>query len=238
MIEKLGIPILQKVKDHFQIKEENINKNRKLVFESQIELRKFAQKLNEGKDIIFNSSKAATPGELNAVLIITGLTQKIIAKYTEDINPKIIEKAYRFLIAEVGQYNLDTLEKDYQEEFVSSKKTDFLSETLLIWLINQNPAFEKYRELFSDEILKTESNYPVHFEHLKEFFKTQPSVDSKNLDFISFLLEPMLKFPNSIFDQLNFIKEHWKELIDDYLLLLLQGIGFLKEEFAKWKAKS
>ncbi|MEA2096628.1 MAG: alpha-amylase family glycosyl hydrolase, partial [Candidatus Cloacimonadota bacterium] len=40
----------------------------------------------------------------------------------------------------------------------------------------------------------------------------------------------MLKFPNSIFDQLNFIKEYWKEFIGDELLLLLQGIGFLKEE--------
>jgi len=230
MNEKLGIPILQKVKDHFQIEDKNINGDGKLVFEGQIELRKFTQKINEGKDIVFNSSKAATPGELNAVLIITGLTQKIITKYTEDINPRIIEKAYRFLIDNIGQFNLDTFEKDYQEEFVSSKKAVFLNETLLIWLINQNPAFEKYRELFNDNTLKTESNYPAHFEHLKDFFKTQPSVDNKKIDFISFLLEPMLKFPDSIFDQLNFIKEHWKELIDDYLLLLLQGIGFLKEE--------
>ena len=230
MKEKLGIPILQKVKYQFKIEEKNISKEAKLVFKDQIELRKFAQQLNEGKDIIFNSAKAATAGELNAVMIIAGLTQKIISKYTEDINPRIIEKAYQFLINEIGTYRLETLERDFQDNFITSKKANVLNEALLVWLINQNPAFDKYQELFNDDILKTESNYPVHFEHLKEFFKTQPSVDNKKIDFISFLLEPMLKFPNSIFDQLNFIKENWKELIGDELLLLLQGIGFLKEE--------
>ncbi|MEA2097349.1 MAG: hypothetical protein U9P73_11755, partial [Candidatus Cloacimonadota bacterium] len=179
MKRKLGIPILQKVKYQFQIEEKNINEVAKLNFKDQIELRKFTQKLNEGKDIIFNSSKAATAGELNAVMIITSLTQKIITKYTEDINPKIIEKAYQFLIETIGTYKLETLERDYQDNFIISKKANFLNEALLIWLINQNTAFEKYRELFNDDILKTESTYPAHFEQLKDFFKTQPSIDNK-----------------------------------------------------------
>lgn len=230
MKRKLGIPILQKVKHQFQIEEKNINEVAKLNFKDQIELRKFTQKLNEGKDIVFNSPKAATAGELNAVMIITGLTQKVIAKYNEDINPKVIKKANQFLVEKVGTYKLETLERDFQDNFITSKNASFLNETLLIWLINQNTAFEKYRELFNDDILKTESNYPAHFEQLKDFFKTQPSIDNKEIDLISFLLEPMLKFPNSISDQLNYIKEYWKEFIGDELLLLLQGIGFLKEE--------
>ena len=163
-------------------------------------------------------------------MIITNLTQKIITKHTEEKKSKIIEKAYQYLIEKMGTYKLETLESDFRDYFVTAKKTNLLNEILLVWMINQNSAFDKYQKLFNDDILNTESNYPVHFEHLKEFFKTQPSFDNKKIDMISFLLEPMLKFPNSIFDQLSFIKEHWKELIGDELLLLLQGIGFLKEE--------
>ncbi|NQT65005.1 MAG: hypothetical protein HQ554_02390, partial [FCB group bacterium] len=221
MKEKIGIPILQKVKDKFQIEEKNINRKGKLVFENQIELRNFTQKINEGKDLIYNSIKAATAGELNAVLIITSLMRKIITKYTDEKNPEIMRKAYQFLIDKIGKYDLDKLAMDYHKEFVTYSETDFLNETLLIWLINQNSAFDKYQVLFNDETLKAESNYPVHFEQLKKFFKTQNSVDNKNIDLVSFLLEPILKFPNSIFDQLNFIKEYWKELIDDELFLLL-----------------
>ncbi|MDA3813030.1 MAG: alpha-amylase family glycosyl hydrolase [Candidatus Cloacimonetes bacterium] len=230
MKEKLGIPILQKVKYQFQIVEKNINSEGKLIFEDQIELRNFTQKLNEGKDLVYNSIKAATAGELNAVLIITSVIRKIITKYTDEINPEIMKKANQFLIDEIGKDDLDKLAKDYHKEFVSSSETDFLNETLLIWLINQNSAFEKYRVLFNDETLKTDSTYPAHFEYLKKFFKTQPSVDNKEIDLISFLLEPKIKFPNSIFDQLNFIKESWKELIDDELFFLLQGIDLLREE--------
>ena len=230
MKEKLGIPILQKVKHKFQIEEKNINRDAKLIFKNQIELRNFTQKLNEGKDLIYNSINAATAGELNAVLIITNLMRKIITRYTEDINPNIMKKAYQFLIEEMGKYDLDKIANGYQKEFLSSSKTNFLNEILLIWLINQNSAFEKYRILFNDETLKAESNYPAHFEYLKKFFKTQLSIDNKKIDLISFLLEPMVRFPNSIFDQLNFIKEHWKELIDDELFLLLQGLDLLREE--------
>ena len=229
MKDKIGIPLLQKTKVQYQIQTKNINKEGRLYFDDQIELRNFTQKLNEGKDLIYNSSKAATAGELNAVQIITSLTRKIINRYSTELNKNVTEKADQFLTDEIGEHKVENLVKSFKAEFVTSLETENLNELLLIWMINQNKAFGKYVTLFNDDVLKTESNYPVHFELLKEFFKVQIPV-YKNFDLISFLLQPMIQFPNSIFDQLNFIKNHWKDLIDDELFLLLQGIDLLKEE--------
>lgn len=229
MKEKPGIPILRKIKQHYKIRDENINNNGKLFFPDQVELRKFIQKLNEGKDIVFDRSKTATPGELNALFLIVDVAQKVIKKYEENINPKLIQRAYEYLTKEIGQYKLNILHNDYKGNFISANKQHFLSETLLIWLINKNTAFKKYRELFNDNNLKTDSNYPTHFELLQEFFKTQPTFKHKK-DIISFILEPMLKFPDSIYDQLNFIKDNWQDVLGDDLLLLLQGLDLLKEE--------
>ena len=96
MKEKLGIPILHNIKNQFQIEEKNISEDGKLAFDNQFELRKFAEKLNEGKDIIYNNSKAATSGELNAVLIITGVMQNIIEKFTNNAKHQIMKDAYKF----------------------------------------------------------------------------------------------------------------------------------------------
>ncbi|MCF7857725.1 MAG: hypothetical protein K9N07_00160 [Candidatus Cloacimonetes bacterium] len=230
MIKKLGIPVLKAVKDKFGLKTESISKKGKLVFENQITLRRFAQQLNVGKDIILNKAKTAHPGELNAVDVISTIIQKVISAYVKKKNPSAFEKSHNFLNEKIGNLKLDRLKKDYQHSFYSYPKADFIRETLLIWILNKNEALEKYKELFDDKTLKTESDYPIQFELLQVFFKKQPGVDSKDKDLFSFLLEPFIKYPNSIFDQLNFIKNNWQELIEEDLELLLQGIDLLKEE--------
>jgi len=229
MKDKIGIPLLQKAKDQYQIQKKYINKEGRLFFEDQIELRSFILKLNEEQDLIYNRNKAATAGELNAIQIITSLTGKIINRYSTELNKDVTAKAYQFLTDELGKHDIENLVRNFKTEFVTSSESENLNELLLIWLINQNKAFGKYKTLFDDDQLKVESKYPVHFVLLKKFFKVQIPV-YKNFDLISFLLQPMIKFPNSIFDQLNFIKNHWKDLIDNDLFLLLQGIDLLKEE--------
>ncbi len=229
MSDIFGVPLLKKARDHFKVEEEYISKDGKLTFGDQIELREFARRLNEGKDIIFNAAKTITPGELNAVLILSGLIKKVINKYNDEISPKIISKVKTVLVDRYGQSELDDLDKRYRDSFVNTSSNEFLIETLLIWLINQNPSIVKLQELFDDVILKDSSVYPDHIDLLKKFFKNQPAVKNKK-DLISFLLEPMLKFPDSIYDQLNFIKVNWKDILDNEMLDLLQGIDLLREE--------
>lgn len=229
MNTKPSIPILRIAKQKFKIAEERINKNGKFFLEDQIEVRSFSQKLNEGKDIVYDRAKKATPGELNALFIIADLNKKIISKYIQNISPELFEKAFEYLSSQIGEYKLDTLQVDHNNNFITNSSEHFLSDTLQIWLLNKNTAFKKYRELFSDEILKTDSDYPAHFEVLHNFVKTQPGIQNRK-DLLSFLLEPILKFPDSIFDQLGFIKDNWHEILGDDLNFLLQGLDLLKEE--------
>jgi len=226
---KPSIPILQAAKQQYKIDEDSINENGKLFFNDQIELRKFIKKFNEGKDIVYDRAKKATPGELNALLIITDVINKVISRYTINTSPELFERAFEYLSSQIGKYKLDTLKDDHSNNFISNNTQHFLSETLLIWLLNKNRAFKKYRELFDDDNLKTDSNYPIHFELLQSFFKTQPAIQNKK-DLISFLLEPILKFPDSIYDQLNYIKDKWQDILGEDLLYLLQGLDLLKEE--------
>lgn len=224
-----SIPILKIAKQQFRIDDDSINENGKFFINDHIELRKFTHKFNAEKDIVYNRAKKATPGELNALLIIADVIKLVISKYTKTISPKLFEKASDYLSSQLGQYKLDKLQNNHINNFIFNNDQHFLSETLLIWLLNKNRAFKKYRELFNDDHLKTDSNYPVHFELLQDFFKTEPAIHNKK-DLISFLIEPMLKFPDQIYDQLNFIKDKWQAILGDDLLFLLQGLDLLKEE--------
>ena len=230
MKHRYGIPVLESVATHLLEEEGHIDSECRLFFDKQIDLRAFVEKVNSTRDTTYNSKLTMKAGELNAVMILSGVIGNIVSMYAQNSTSNIFEDAHGFLLDKSGEKELDILRKNYKTKFLSPKDSNFLAETLLVWLLNRNTAISNYCELFDEQELKPGNSYPKQMELLREFFRDQPAPQDGGLDLISFLLEPSEKFPDSILDQLKFIATKWREFFDDDLLAILQALDLLKEE--------
>lgn len=84
---------------------------------------------------------------------------------------------------------------------------EYVDEVLLLWLTNQNPAYEPIRELVSDHDMGP--TYGTFVEESRRFFATEPTIGPRGQTLLDLLLEPARRAPNDIFAQLAFIEEEW-----------------------------
>ncbi|HTR96578.1 MAG TPA: alpha-amylase family glycosyl hydrolase [Candidatus Acidoferrales bacterium] len=108
-----------------------------------------------------------------------------------------------------------------------------LEELLLLWLTNSNPACGRYRELFDDRPLASRSAYARLTAGFREYFETRPRFGPESSNLVDFLRAPMRASPDSLFSQLDWLRERWAWLLGDLLARLLVGLDVLREE-ARW----
>jgi glycosidase len=103
-------------------------------------------------------------------------------------------------------------------------------ELLLVWVANRNPAFMRYEELFDETELLERTGYQKVVEAIRER-TAREARRSGGFDLVERLLEPARQVPDSLAGQLRWIAEHWSDVVDDELLLLLtRAIDALAEE--------
>src|SRR5690606_23575767 len=56
----------------------------------------------------------------------------------------------------------------------TSHKHISLEEMVMLFLSNENPAFQPYIELFDDTLLEQRTRYPEILKHIEEYFRSQP----------------------------------------------------------------
>ncbi len=105
-----------------------------------------------------------------------------------------------------------------------------VEEMILLRLDNDNPAYSPGRELFSDRELVLETTYPQVTDQVERFFETQPPFGPEQLPLIELLRLPAKLFPNSLQDQLRYIRDRWSSLIGGYFDRLLRGLDLIAEE--------
>jgi len=110
-----------------------------------------------------------------------------------------------------------------------------LEELMMLWLGNSNPACAPYRELFDDRPLGTGTAYPRVTALLREYFETRPRFGPDASNLVDFLRAPVAAAPDSLFAQLEFVREQWAWLLGDLLVRLLVALDVLREE-ARWFA--
>ncbi|MEJ2251444.1 MAG: alpha-amylase family glycosyl hydrolase, partial [Candidatus Lokiarchaeota archaeon] len=145
--------------------------------------------------------------------------EKAIKKLVEEYPPNKIYKRKvnvdEFLDQEIhGEKN----KYRFQEEFIN------------LWLANSNPSFSPYIDLFDDDLLEKNSIYPEITKEIQSFFEEKPKFGPKDQNLIDMLKEPMEKYPNSIKNQLEFIRENWAHLIGKYSRLILVALDLIREE--------
>jgi len=136
-------------------------------------------------------------------------------------------------IAEIASQNLGKKEYDNFQKLIVEKYEESINipdyKSIIIWLCNQNPALKKFKIFFDDKSLINESIYYEYIEIAKKYFEKTPTLVN-NFGLFELLLLPSQKFPNSIFEQLNYIRSNFDLLPEKMLTFFLQGIDLLQEE--------
>ena len=216
-------------------------------------VRVFAQKINDKRDVLNHPERAVWAGQINAMGLIDEILHHVIGMYQRERNPQAMRQALAWVKERVGSRETERALVQFAMEFPPlavyrgelslaeyyDGTTDgvpneqvLLEEMLMLWLSNKNTAFQPFEELFTEEHLAAESAYPAILVELRRFFDTQPVFGPGGLNLIDMLRSPAIAVPDSLFGQLEFIRERWAELLGTYLRRLLSGLDLIREEEA------
>lgn len=104
-------------------------------------------------------------------------------------------------------------------------------EMIMLHLANENPAFKPFLIMFNDKKLSENPLYEETWKLTKAFYKKLPYWGTYGHDLINFLKEPVNFAPDSLRDQLEYVRTHWADLLGDWITRLLSGIDVINEEF-------
>ncbi len=213
--------------------------------------RVFAQKMNQRRDLVQFPERAVKAGQINAMGLIDEILHHVVQLYRQQRNPKVMQDALTWLAQQVGDEALDRTLLAFTSEFPPisvytgehtveeylrgesegiPNRAVALEEMLMLWIANQNPAFNPFQELFDDDRLSVETAYPRILRNLHTYFETQPKFGPDNQNLIDMLRAPALADPNSLEGQLNFIRKRWSEMLGRYLYRLLSSLDLILEE--------
>lgn len=104
-----------------------------------------------------------------------------------------------------------------------------LEEMLMLWVENQNPAYQICDELFNDQSLAKNTCYQEIINCMYQACMDLPAFGPDLENIIDMIRAPALNHPHSLELQLDYIRTRWSKLLGDFLSRLLRGIDYLKE---------
>ncbi len=213
--------------------------------------RRFAQRMNEARDLARDPDQAILAGQLNAMGLIDEILHYVAALYRAQVDPTVVSRALTDLEERLGREAVDGVLLTFAEEFPSvavyRREVDaatyldgttagipnrevVLEELLLLWLANLNPAFAPFGELFDDSGLVRSTAYAKVVSALGAFFEKEPSFGPDAQPLVAMLRSPAIAVPDSLTGQLRYIRERWGLLVGGYLDRLVIGLDVLSEE--------
>ncbi len=239
-----------RARKHYDFSEKLFSYNGNVVFADLRAVREFSAKVNtvrakEGKEPM-------SIAELNALGLLDEIMHAFLDQYRKQFAPRLNIEAYDWLEGNLGAEKLDEVLKSFCEEFPPlavlkkeqtvaeyldttdpqglANRYDTVEEILMLWITNRNPAAMKLAgELFDETPLIEKCDYNKAIMHLDSFARTQPMIEGFN--FIEYLRQPALKHPDSLLDQLDYIRRHWSAVLGDFLRRLLMSMDLMREEY-------
>jgi len=223
--------------------------NGNVIFANFQAARKFAQQINATKKP--GDAGFVSAGQMNALGLIDEIFHLVVSEYYKEYGKDLRDALYTEISHKLGEEKLLATLTAFSREFppvqvyqgqlsvqdylkgstdgVANSKIA-LEELLMLWLTNQNPAAAVYSELFSDENLRKKTAYEQVVDGIKVFFARQPEFGPEHQDLVTMLRTPAIVVPQSLSGQLEYIRQHWGNLLGKFLYRLLGSLDFLKEE--------
>jgi glycosidase len=243
--------ISRKAREFYQFDESIFSYNGNVIFANFHSARVFAQKINDKRDLINYPEKAVRASHINALGLLDEIMHIMIKLYKQQVDQNLFSNGLQKIGEELGGSTTENVLSEFTDFFppevvYQNKKSveEFLSditenepnrvlsleEILVLWITNQNPALEEYREFFDDQELAQECAYSETIQILKDYLKYLPPFGPGETNLFDLLLAPALASPNSLFGQLKYIRDHWGHLLGDHLKRLLGSLDMIKEE--------
>ncbi len=244
------------VRDLYQFDQAFFSSTGNVVFANLAASREFAQRINQARDAEHHPERTLHPGALNAMGLIDEALHALVDVYRRFSDPRALVDALSWFQSRLGQEALEQTLLAFGERFpaivvyrgeVSAAKwlsastggvphrAVALEELMMLWLANANPAFKPFKELFDDGPLADATSYPKITSALRDYFNTRPRFGPDNQNLVDALRAPALASPDSLADQLAYIRERWGPMLGGLFDKLLTALDVLKEEeMAVW----
>lgn len=253
--------ISRKARDRYKFDLSLFATNGNVIFADFHAARLFAQRINDTRDLINFPEQAVRAGEINALGVIDEMLHLAVTQYRAQTNPRLMTEALSFLQASLGPEALDRALIRFTDEFPPlavyngaltpaaylaqntdgvSNRESTLEEMLILWLANQNPAFQPYKEFFDDSPLEQGTAYPNLISALQTFFAGQPGLTPAGespttappkQSLLDYLRAPFLAHPYSLTEQLNFLRGRWTIVQQGRLnFRVLSSLDLIREE--------
>lgn len=215
--------------------------------------RLLTEKINRKRREEGRDNELVSVGQLNALGLMHEIFHLLIRKYEENENPGVFGRSLEFLdgnltIEEVDKILITFIEefpplpvfknkvtaKDYLKGKTGNKfnREIVIEELILLNLENINPATVQLKELYSDDKLLTNTRYNELLDSCEKFFESETPVGKAGLNLFAFLRKPITINPHNIYEQLEFIRTNWTEVMNEGLLnKLLLGKDLIQEDY-------
>lgn len=243
--------VSRQARERYQFDKALFSLSGNVVFANFHAARLFAQKINQQRDLVHYPEQAIRAGQINALGLIDEILHYLVSLYRREVRPGVMAQALEELKQSIGDAEVERTLARFAAEFpplavylgqvsldaylegstegVPNREV-LLEEMIMLWVANRNPACQPFFELFDESRLVTETAYPQIMAEIQEFFKEQPPFGPERQDLITLLRTPAIRVPHSLTGQLEYIREHWAELLGHFLYRLLSSLDLLKEE--------
>ncbi|MBC8453967.1 alpha-amylase [PVC group bacterium] len=207
--------------------------------------------MNSARDLLKHPENAVDASELSAFDLIDEIMHYVVEAHCSSKNPDFFSDIHEHLSQEIGNSDFQKFLENFAslfpppeilsgdktaETFLTSKtdgisnKLTTLEEILLLWIENQNKAGSKLRELVDEKTLTAKDEYEKTVALFQKSLKTEKTGKGKKKSLIDLILEPILKYPDSLLEQLKFMEKEWEIDISPFRSRILGCVDFLKEE--------
>ena len=250
--------IARTFRDRFELRDLLFSYTGNVIFGNVAASRRLAQQMNDARVALGGPTAEEDPkavvhaGQLFAMGLIDELSHAVVERYRDEQDPDVLADALKWFGKRVGTDQVDALLLAFTERFPNvavytgkltakqwldgssegiSHREAALEELLLLWLANQNPAYKPFRMLFDDEPLrKTLPAYQELQADADAYFETRPEFNAQTKTLLAALRAPFVAAPDSLSAQLDYIREHWAEVLGPAMPRALLAIDTLREE--------
>lgn len=223
-----------------------------VIFANFTAVQEFAREYNRKVDGKNHPEHYLKTGQLNAMGLLDEIFHYVCRLYREKAEPAFFSGAVSRLEDMLGADTLDRILLTFVSEFppraVYRKKTTAeawltgtdsggiphriiaLEELVLLHLANENPAFEPFTPIFSDEKLKSDPAYRSFWNIFRSWSAGNPPFGPENRDLVSMLKAPVDYSPFDLKGQLEYVRTRWADILGDWLARLLAGLDLIAEE--------
>ncbi len=250
--DSLEIPVSREARERYGFSEDLFSEHGNLMLADFSAAQRVAQRINEVRDTKRYPHSAVSAGELYAAGLVQELLRLLVSLYLQETDGTVVERAYAHLETSLGDELEGTLER-YAQDFpakvvYTNKRTikEYLAGSsksiphrqivfeglLLLRMANENPAMERFVELFDDEGLEQHTVYNEIITQLETFFEDEPGFGGKKL--LDVLRGPLRSHPTSLDAQLEYLRSQWPALSEGrfsgLMRRLMQTLGTIQEE--------